>query len=313
MYVYREWLRLGLNGDMKYLSDHEPLKENPQQLSARARTAFVVARSYASPPYPKNVYPKALTTALYAQAEDYHWHLAKELEAVAEQLRQRFPDEEFLCFTDSAPILERDLAYRAGLGWFGKNTCLIHPQAGSLFFIGEILTSLELSEATHPAPVPDLCGTCDRCLKACPTQALTPRRLDANKCISYWTIEARQDAPESLRSQFADWFFGCDVCQTVCPWNEKVFGRENLQRSPAPEAETMADLRWLLTASHREIARTMRRSPLSRARPAGLKRNALLVIGNRRLKGLRAEVSLLAQKPRWRELAQWTLNQLDSN
>lgn len=308
MDIYRSWLEAGFHAGMEYLRDHADMKENPQALAPRARSALVIARSYAEHPYPKTGFPSSLRTALYAHGEDYHLHFKRELESVAEWLRREHPAEEFLCFTDSAPILERDLAYRAGLGWFGKNTCLIHPKQGSLFFIGQILTSMAAPAAAEP--VPDHCGTCDRCIRACPTAALEGRRLDANKCISFWTIEAKGAAPESLRVKMQDWFFGCDICQTVCPWNEKVFGKERFAPAPATIEDMAEDLRWILRASHNEISRRLRQSPLSRARPLGLKRNALMVIANKRLVQLKAEVEKLVHEPRLMELAEWTLLQL---
>ncbi len=317
MSLYREWLESGHQASMKYLSDHADLKENPQEFAPRARTAIVVARSYFPHPYAvdERSTPR-LRTALYARGEDYHFHFRDELETVARELRARYPEHEFLCFTDSAPILERDLAYRAGLGWFGKNTCLIHPREGSLFFLGQILTSLPV-DAEPASPVPDFCGKCDRCLRACPTGALEePRVLNANKCISFWTIEAREDAPPELRVRLGDWFFGCDICQTVCPWNEKVFGRAKVAALNEPAAvtdETIADLRWILTSSNKELARIFARSPLSRARPIGLKRNALVVIANRGLSQLRPEVSELVDHPRLGDLARWTLARLGGN
>lgn len=309
MDIYRGWLEAGHHAGMEYLRDHAEMKENPQQLAPRARSALVVARSYAEHPYPQNEFPRALRTALYARGEDYHIHFKSELEEVAEELRSQYPGEEFLCFTDSAPILERDLAYRAGLGWFGKNTCLIHTEHGSLFFIGQILTSLSVE--ANKTPLPDHCGTCDRCIQACPTGALEPRKLDANKCISFWTIEAREAAAPEIRVKTGNWFFGCDICQTVCPWNEKVFGRESMRAAPEQTtADLHEDLRWLLTASHNEIARKCKLSPLSRARPLGLKRNALVVIANQRLREMRPLVEKLTAEPRLKELAEWTLNHL---
>lgn len=312
MEIYHQWLESGHHAGMEYLRNHERLKANPQEFAPKARSAIVVSRSYAEHPYPRPSFPKALRTALYSRGEDYHIHLRHELEQVAQDLRAQYPNEEFLCFTDSAPILERDLAYRAGLGWFGKNTCLIDTQHGSLFFIGQILTSLDLKPVAQVAP--DHCGSCDRCIRSCPTGALTPRRLDANKCISYWTIEAKSAAPESLRQQMGDWFFGCDICQTVCPWNEKVFGRELMHKEAQGQAREKShlieDLQWLLTASHKEIERQTARSPLSRARPIGLKRNALLLIANQRLVQLKPEVQRALNDPRLKNLAEWTLGHL---
>lgn len=312
--IYRQWLDKGFQAGMKYLETHEPLKAEPSRFAPKARAAIVITKRYFPHPYSTPAPQRALRTALYALGEDYHLHFQQELEATAKALKEEFPEHEFLCCADSAPVLERDLAYRAGLGWFGKNTCLIHPQKGSLFFIGEILTSLPLSSVSET--VPDLCGTCDRCLRACPTQALEePRQLNANKCIAYWTIEAREAAPTELRERFGDWFFGCDICQTVCPWNEKNFGREEMRAHSSDRMDThssalIEDLRWILKSSRNELGRVFARSPISRARPAGLKRNALVVIGNSRLRELRPEVENCLQSEDLRELAEWALEKL---
>lgn len=309
---YREWLAKGHHADMHYLVEHEPIKEDPQKLAPSARAAIVVTKPYLPHPYPHSAPISHLRTALYARGEDYHLRFRQELEQAAGSLRELYPAEQFLCFTDSAPILERDLAYRAGLGWFGKNSCLIHPNRGSLFFIGEILTSLK-----SPAPkphVPDMCGTCDRCQQICPTQALTKaRELDATKCIAYWTIEAKKPAPEDLRSRFGDWFFGCDLCQTVCPWNEKFHGRDlmrDITKESTPTTEQIEELRWILRASNKELTRHLKNSPLERARPRGLKRNALVVIGNLKLNELKSEVQALLNHPDLGRVAQWSLGQL---
>jgi epoxyqueuosine reductase len=308
---YREWLEAGHHASMEYLKRHLPLKEDPTQLSARATSAIVVAKSYFPHPYPA----KTLSgrTALYADGRDYHLDFLAELRQLADKLKVEFPNEEFLCFTDSAPILERDLAARAGLGWVGKNTCLIHPKKGSLFFIGEILTSLALNEPA--AQIADFCGTCDRCIRACPTQALIrPRVLDANLCIAYWNIESKEVAPEPLRAALGDWFFGCDICQTVCPWNEKAFGKELMrglsQPVAAPNAALVADLRWLLSSSNKALSKAFAQLPYSRARAMGLKRNALYVSGNLQLTELRSEITRLLENPQLGALARWALDQM---
>ncbi len=308
--LYRDWIAKGYHAGMNYLSDHASVKEDPQRLAPKARSAIMVAKNYLPHPYPAQTQLK-LRTALYAHGSDYHSSFRRELESVAHELRSLFPEDEFLCFTDSAPILERDLAYRAGLGWVGKNTCLINPQRGSLFFIGEILTSRLID--TNLPPVPDMCGSCDRCLRACPTQALEPGRLlNANKCIAYWTIEARSSAPPEMLVQFNDWFFGCDICQTVCPWNEKTFGRTQMQQlsQKTQDQDLTDDLRWILSSSRKQLARAFADSPLSRARPYGLKRNAIVVIGNLKLKELRPEVAKCREEPDLKEVADWTLAQL---
>jgi epoxyqueuosine reductase len=310
--LYKDWLKAGHHATMEYLERHLPMKENPEKLMPKARSALVFAKSYFPHPYPSDRVLSA-RTALYASGLDYHTEFQRELESVRMKLEQEFLGEEFLCFTDSAPILERDLAARAGLGWVGKNSCVIHPKKGSLFFLGEIFTTLVVPEGR--TVVPDMCGTCDRCLRACPTQAFTaPRVLDAGKCISYWTIEARQAAPEELRTQFGDWFFGCDICQTVCPWNEKVFGKERMQRQthPTPSShETLAaDLRSILQSRNRDLRERFADLPYSRARSLGLKRNALYVIANLELRDLDDAVQECLNDPDLRELASWTRTRL---
>ena len=307
MDFYRAWIEGGLHGQMAYLSEHLETRENPRHHYRMAHGALVIARPYLPHPYPTEGAPRS-RVALYARGEDYHLRFKEELRAVAEALAADFPGEEFLPHTDTAPILERDLAYRAGLGWFGKNSCLIHPAGGSLFLLGEILTSRPLDNAD---PVPDMCGTCDRCLRACPTGALeAPRRLNATKCISYWTVEAAGDAPEGLRAKIGDWLFGCDICQTVCPWNEKLHGRARMAAETEAQAPVVEELRWILTRTNRQLARAFARSPLSRARPNGLKRNALVVIGARRVRELETEVQAYLQDPRLNQIARWTLSQL---
>jgi epoxyqueuosine reductase len=223
---------------------------------------------------------------------DYHDALRNELEPVLRELETRFPAAQFRLSVDAEPVLERDLAVRAGLGWVGKNTCVIDRDGGSLFFIAEILTSIETADAGVTAI--DFCGTCTRCLDACPTQALVaPRQLDATKCISYWTIESKTVAPFELRTKFGDWFYGCDICQTVCPWNGKVFGRDLMRNESNPiriaeddftARENLArDLTHVLESSNRELQRRFEGTPLARARGFGLKRNALVVAANLKL------------------------------
>lgn len=295
---------------MDYLQRHLPDKADSKRWAPRARSAIVIAKNYFPHPYPAQK-ASSLRTAFYAQGEDYHDHFKNELEALAAGLRLDFVSDEFLCFTDSAPVLERDLAARAGLGWIGKNSCLIHPQKGSLFFIGEILTSVELKGPS--ALVPDHCGTCDRCIQACPTQAFeAPRVLNASKCIAYWTIESKAAAPVELRTKFGDWFFGCDICQTVCPWNEKVFGKASFKKNPeSPREDKLQELRWILTSSHKALMRANVGLPYARARANGLKRNALYQIANQKLSELQEEVRELRTDPRYSELAEWTLTKLE--
>ena len=308
---YKNWIDQGMHSDMEYLKSHLDVKESPKLKWDWVKSAIIVTKDYVSHPKKQNLVP-GLRTALYSQGEDYHFWFLNELSAACKALSERYPQNQFLPMTDSGPILERDLAYQAGIGWVGKNTCIIHPKKGSLFFLGEILTDLEIQ--TADLTVPDFCGTCTRCIDICPTKALKPKELDARLCISYWNIEAKKTAPVELRSHLKDWFFGCDLCQTVCPWNQKNH-TEDLKSQTAPvyqsSNETVETLRWILTSSNGELERNLYGSPLLRARGFGLKRNALIVIGNLGLSVLRGEVlALKQQNPRLSELADWTLQQL---
>lgn len=315
---YKQWLSEGLQGDMTYLVDHAPIKENPQQKWPRAESALVFAMPYFPHPEKHPDPPlKGVRMSLYSQGMDYHLWFKDRMTTICNALLSAFPDEEFLPFTDSNPILERDLARRAGLGWVGKNTCLIHPKKGSLFFIGEIYASLKVTNEI--APLPDFCGNCTRCIDICPTGALIePRKMDARKCISYLTIESRKVPPEELREQIGDWFFGCDLCQTVCPWNQKIFkGQLSIEKKltldEKQEQILEDDLRYILTASGKKISKDFVATPFARAGSFGLKKNALIVVANRKIKSLAPEVSALLTHEKLGELAQWTLLQLSNS
>lgn len=310
---YRSWLEEGLHGDMKYLADHAPIKENPQTKWPRAQSAFVFAVPYYPHPEPTSQFPlKNARVSLYAQGMDYHFWFKERMNQACTKLRHIFPQEEFLAFTDSSPVLERDLARKAGIGWVGKNTCIIHPKKGSLFFLGEIYTSLKFNAKT--SPLPDFCGTCTRCIDICPTQALVePRKMDARKCISYLTIESRSIPEESLREKIGDWFFGCDLCQTVCPWNQKIF-KHQLHTEPILSLNNddskllIEDLSYILRSSGKKLSKDLAGTPLARAGSFGLKRNALIVIANRRITSLKDDVAMLVNHEKLGSLAEWTLN-----
>ncbi len=314
--IYKSWIQDQKHGEMAYLETHLPSKENPLSLHPRARSAIVIAQSYVPHPKPLAAGPcfPGSRVALYAAGEDYHYWFKEKLQKVCDQLKEVFPQEEFVAFTDSGPILERDLAFQAHLGWFGKNTCLIHPKKGSLFLLGEIISSLSTSPA-DTTTFPDMCGTCTRCIDECPTQAITAERsLDARKCISYLTIESRKVPPIEIREKMGDWLFGCDVCQTVCPWNQKTFKSEftKMAATPSPDrATTLADLRFLLTASGKQIEKKVQGTPLKRAGPFGLRKNALIVAANIQAKELKPEIQKWTTDEKLKELAEWSLHQLN--
>ena len=316
---YENWLKEGLNGEMEYLIRHAPVKKNPDQLLPKAKSAIVIAFKYLPHPKPQSQ-PSALRIAFYARGEDYHTWIKEKLEAIIKDLRELFPDEVFLAATDSSPVMERDFAHQAGLGWFGKNTCLIDKKNGSHFLLGEILTSVDLFKNDVQKPLPqDHCGTCNRCITACPTQAIIePRKIDARRCISYLTIESKTVPPRELREAMGDNFFGCDICQNVCPWNEKIHGFKvkdeasvKLKPSLEQSKELENELREILTSSNKQLEKKYQSTPLERAKGFGLKRNALVVAANMGLKELKSEITAYKNDPKLGELAAWALSRLD--
>lgn len=289
--IYRQWIKDGCHGDMSYLERHLPIKEDPTKLLKSARSIIVITKPY----YPVTNNTR-LRVALYAQSRDYHLEFFEQLTGLAAELNKLYSNDEFLCYTDSQAVAERYWATLSGIGWIGKNSCLIHPKKGSLFFLGGILTSLDLDQTAH---VPDFCGTCDACIRSCPTQAIRENRtLDSRRCISYWTIEAKGVPPENLRKDFSDWFFGCDICQTVCPWNEKVFGKVamNQQSLKVQSDNPTEELRFILTASNADLEQAFKETPLLRARPTGLRRNAIIVAANLRERSLAPEIQAIGDR-----------------
>lgn len=317
---YRNWIIDGYHGSMDYLSRHLPYKENPELLLKKARSAIVVGQPYIPHPEPIPMKVFSLRIARYARGRDYHFWLKKRMESLVLDFKKMFPQESFLVSTDSSPVLERDLAYRAGLGWVGKNSCLIDQKRGSYFLICEILTTLELNPIRPYHP--DRCGRCTKCMDACPTKAiLSPRQIDARKCISYLNIESKSVPSENLRSLIGDHFFGCDICQEVCPWNSKVFGEstddDSQKAFPLRDDEKrqriIEEIRFILKSSNKELERCFADTPLARARGFGLKRNAIIVASNLNLFELMNEISFFASDHRLGELAIWSVNRLNSD
>lgn len=317
---YEKWLSQNQFGTMTYLKEHLPFKKNPLLLKSDLQSVISISQSYYPSVQPNEPLPARV--AMYAQNDDYHHWLKSKLQVIIEDLKNVYPEETFLPYVDSGPILERDWAYQNRLGWFGKNTCLIHPQHGSLFFIAEIFSTLKINDDAFE-PLPDFCGKCQKCIEICPTQALTqPKQLKADQCISYLTIESKTAPPIELRKKMGDWFFGCDLCQTVCPWNEKVFKVKNISHPQITSKETLLTLpenqrqelveffKWLLNSSNKQIQKKFIGSPLARASAKGLKRNALIVIANQNLSELTEDVKKI-EIAELEELKNWTLEQLN--
>lgn len=323
---YEKWLQKNYHAEMGYLQTHLAVKKRPQNLNEEFKSVITISQPYFPLVTPtEEKMPARIAT--YAQNKDYHFWLKEKLNVIISELQILYPDQHFAPYVDSGPILERNWAFENGLGWFGKNSCLIHPDHGSLFFIAEILSTLSPTEAElRLEPLPDFCGTCTRCLDICPTNAIIePKVVQAELCISYLTIESKTIPPVELREKIGDWFFGCDLCQTVCPWNEKAFRQKKIPRDNdtstalllplafAEREKIITFFRMILTSSNKKIVKTFVGSPLLRAGGNGLKRNALIVIANQKLHELTDEVRLHSENAKLAELAQWCLLQLVKN
>jgi len=288
-----EWLARGYAGEMKYL--HDPRRSDPRLVLQDARSLIVVAINYNSQPSAAHAASTADENpasdsasprgwiSRYAWGDDYHEFIQQQLKTLIAEMRAQFPEPfEARAYTDTGPILERVAAKYAGLGWLAKNTCLINSQLGSWLFLGVIVTTLALEPtlAAAAAPPPDLCGTCTRCLDACPTQAFPePYFLEARRCISYLTIELRGAIPAELRARMGGAVIGCDICQDVCPWNRKA------PVTSVPEFEPRAslvapELEWLASLSQEQFSAAFRGSAVKRAKWRGLVRNACVALGN---------------------------------
>jgi len=287
-----EWLARGYAGEMSYL--HDPRRSDPRRVLEGARSLIVVALNYNSPQsaaVPAKGDPESPRgwISRYAWGDDYHDVLQQKLQALISEMRAQF-SEPFAAraYTDTGPIIERVAAKYAGLGWLAKNTCLINSQLGSWLFLGVIVTTLALEPTLAPGepPPPDLCGTCTRCLDACPTQAFPePYVLDARRCISYLTIELRSAIPEELRPAMGSALIGCDICQDVCPWNRKAPVTSMAAFQPRTTLENggslvAPEIEWLASLSQQEFSAAFRGSAVKRAKWRGLVRNACVALGN---------------------------------
>jgi epoxyqueuosine reductase len=285
---FPEWIAAGRAGEMKYMEardERDNLKRaSLSRVAPWARSVVVCAINYNTDhPYSTQVNAGRGWISRYAWSrEDYHDAVLRRLRQVEAALRDSVPSDSQACLTtrsyvDTGPIVERVFAKYAGVGWIGKNTCIINQKKGSWLFLGVILTSLDLEP---DLPAPDRCGTCTRCIEACPTDAiLAPYQLDSNKCISYLTIEKRGSIPEDLRAGMGRHIFGCDICQDVCPWNRKAPATTLPEFAPRPGLVNPA-LEWLAEMSVEEFREVFRGSPIRRTKRSGVRRNAAIAIGN---------------------------------
>lgn len=313
---YREWVDMGLAGRMAYLTDHRAdLRADPRMLLPSARSILCVGKLY-NTPFPSVEDAGQGRISRYAWGDDYHDTIRARLECVDRELRGLDRSLESRICVDTAPLLERSYARLAGLGWIGKNTCLINQERGSWFLLGEILLSTDCGSGAEPPP--DRCGSCTRCIDACPTAAIVPSadggwKLDARLCISYFTIELKSAIPEDYRASMGNHVFGCDICQDVCPWNTSRAGVTSAVEFQPRLGALGADLERLLFATPEEFRMSFRGSPVSRARYTGFLRNVAVAMGNSGALRFREPLlRLLDRSPDEvvREHARWALGRL---
>jgi epoxyqueuosine reductase len=307
------WVAAGHAGEMKYLEARDEFgtlkRSSLRTVAPWARSVIVCAINYnTAHPYSTQFEdPERGWISRYAWGrEDYHESVMRRLTAVEEKLVEMVPEVQTRRYVDTGPLVERVYAKYAGVGWVGKNTCIINQKKGSWLFLGVILTSLEL---TADMPAPDRCGSCTRCIDACPTDAFVgPYKLDSNRCIAYHTIEKRGSIPETMREGNGRHVFGCDICQDVCPWNRKAPATTATEFQPQADLVNPA-LEWLAQISPPEFSEKFRGSPLKRTKRNGIRRNAIVAMGNsgnREFLPLLSKLSLdedevVAEHARWAE------------
>ncbi|HEX3986881.1 MAG TPA: tRNA epoxyqueuosine(34) reductase QueG [Acidobacteriaceae bacterium] len=327
---YEEWIEAGRAGEMQYLQRRDEggrlLRSSVRVVFPWARSVIVCAANYHSD-QPRSIDPAAANAgwiARYAwsgreaaddpRPTDYHKVLLGRLKALRAAAAEELGPFESRCFVDTGPVVERVYARYAGLGWTGKNTCLLNQEFGSWLFLGVIVTSLELPPEQRRATLAaDRCGSCTRCLDACPTGALTaPRQMDASRCISYLTIEKRGEIPESLRAGVGRQVFGCDICQDVCPWNRRAPIAADPELAPRAALVNPA-LDWLAALDEAEFERWFNGSPVRRAQFLGFRRNVAVAMGNSGLAQFIPTLEGWAKEadPVLAETARWAVGKLE--
>ncbi len=263
------WLNKGMHGKMAYMENYFDLRVDPTKLVPGARSVITLLKNY----YPAETLSfEASNISKYAYGKDYHTVIKAALKNVIIELQEKIGQFNGRGFVDSAPVLERSWAQRSGLGWIGKNGNLIHKQSGSFFFIATLIVDIELA---YDDPIAkDYCGSCTKCMDACPTEAILPNKVvNGSKCISYFTIELKDEiVPEEMKGKFKNWMFGCDICQDVCPWNRFSQPHHEPEFSPIPELLNFSTKDWE-ALSEEAFKKIFKQSPLSRAKLKGVQRN----------------------------------------
>lgn len=269
-----EWLKRQYHGKMAYMERHFDKRLDPRLLVPGAKSVVSLVYNY----FPHRQQSEdGLKVAKYAYGEDYHHVVREKLNALMNIIHEEIGDVSGRAFVDSAPVMERVWAKKAGVGWIGKNSLLLNRELGSFFFLAELIIDLELD---YDSPVKDYCGTCTACMDACPTDAIpAPYVVEASKCISYFTIELKEEIPVEAKGKFENWIFGCDICQDVCPWNRFSKPHQEQRFEPPDDLLTMDRREWIEMTE--EVFQTMfRKSALQRSRYTGLRRNIAFVTEN---------------------------------
>jgi len=306
--TFETWLLQGHHGTMEYLATERSLtrRANPREILPECKSILVLATPY-NPPLPAGE-GLGVRVASYACGADYHDILPLRMKELVQWIESQIGGPiKNRWYTDTGPILERDLAQRAGLGWIGKNTCLINPKQGSYFLLSEIFLDLPLEP--DPAFVTDHCGSCTRCIEACPTDCILPNRtIDATRCISYLTIELKDDIPLDLREKIGAWVFGCDICQMVCPWNRFALEGDPDFAGDDPSPSLTEDL----TLTPQAFNERFKGTPVKRAKRRGYLRNVVVALGNTGdLYALPVlQNALNDEEPMVREHARWAIEQI---
>ena len=262
-----KWLQQGMHGKMGYMENHFDKRLDPTKLVDGAKTVISFLYNYYTPQ--QQQYKDSPKISKYAYSTDYHFVVKDKLKQLLHYINDTIGEVHGRAFVDSAPVMERAWAKKSGLGWTGKHTLLINKQQGSYFFLGELIIDLELEP---DPPIKDYCGTCTACIDACPTNAITPYWVDGSKCISYLTIELKDEIPQEFKGKMDNWAFGCDICQQVCPWNRFSQPHNEPEFEPDPELMTMDARQWH-EITEDVFKKLFKNSPVKRTGYKGLKRN----------------------------------------